>query len=32
MLGGRNVKEFSMDNLMKNISFVFQNVYLFKLD
>jgi len=28
-LGGRNVKEYSMDSLMKNFSFVFQNVYLF---
>lgn len=28
-LGGTNVKEFSMDALMKNYSFVFQNVYLF---
>lgn len=30
MLGGRNVKEYSMDSLMKNFSFVFQNVYLFQ--
>lgn len=29
-LGGRNVKEYSMDSLMKNFSFVFQNVYLFQ--
>ena len=28
-LGGNNVKDFSMDSLMKNFSFVFQNVYLF---
>jgi len=28
-LGGRNVKDYSMDSLMKNYSFVFQNVYLF---
>lgn len=28
-LGGENVKNFSMDSLMKNFSFVFQNVYLF---
>ncbi len=28
-LGGHNVKEYSMDSLMKNFSFVFQNVYLF---
>lgn len=28
-LGGRNVREYSMDSLMKNFSFVFQNVYLF---
>ncbi len=30
ILGGRNVKEYSMDSLMQNFSFVFQNVYLFK--
>lgn len=29
-LGGKNVKEYSMDALMKNFSFVFQNVYLFQ--
>ena len=29
-LGGHNVKEYSMDSLMKNFSFVFQNVYLFQ--
>lgn len=29
-LGGTNVKEYSMDSLMKNFSFVFQNVYLFR--
>ena len=28
-LGGRNVKEYDMDSLMENYSFVFQNVYLF---
>lgn len=28
-LGGMNVKDYSMDSLMKNFSFVFQNVYLF---
>ena len=28
-LGGRNVKEYDMDSLMQNFSFVFQNVYLF---
>lgn len=28
-LGGTDVKEYSMDALMKNYSFVFQNVYLF---
>ncbi len=28
-LGGKNVKEYSMDSLMNNFSFVFQNVYLF---
>lgn len=30
MLGGKDVKEYSMDSLMKNFSFVFQNVYLFQ--
>ena len=29
LFGGTNVKEYSMDSLMKNFSFVFQNVYLF---
>ena len=29
-LGGKNVKDYSMDFLMKNFSFVFQNVYLFQ--
>ena len=29
-LGGENVKNYSMDSLMKNFSFVFQNVYLFQ--
>lgn len=29
-LGGRNVKEYSFDALMKNFSFVFQRVYLFE--
>ena len=28
-LGGRNVKDYDMDSLMANFSFVFQNVYLF---
>ena len=28
-LDGRNVKEYDMDSLMKNYSFVFQSVYLF---
>ncbi|MBQ9673546.1 MAG: ABC transporter ATP-binding protein [Ruminococcus sp.] len=28
-LDGKNVKEYSMDSLMENFSFVFQNVYLF---
>lgn len=28
-LGGRNVKEFTCDSLLKHISMVFQNVYLF---
>ncbi|MBW9211956.1 MULTISPECIES: ABC transporter ATP-binding protein [Terrabacteria group] len=29
LLGGRNIKDYSLDSLMKNFSFVFQNVYLF---
>lgn len=29
-LGGINVKEYSMDSLMRNFSFVFQHVYLFQ--
>ena len=29
-LGGHDVKEYSMDSLMKNFSFVFQNVTLFR--
>ncbi len=29
-LGGKNVKEYSFDSLMKNFSFVFQRVYLFE--
>lgn len=28
-VGGKNVKEFTCDSLLKNISMVFQNVYLF---
>lgn len=28
-LGGKDVQDYSMDDLMKNFSFVFQNVYLF---
>ena len=28
-LKGQNVRDYSMDNLMENFSFVFQNVYLF---
>ena len=28
-LGGRDVKDYNMDSLMENFSFVFQNVYLF---
>ena len=28
-LGGRDVREYDMDSLMRNFSFVFQNVYLF---
>ena len=30
LLGGRNVKEYSFDSLMKNFSFVFQRAYLFE--
>ena len=30
MIGGKDVREYSMDSLMKNFSFVFQNVYLFE--
>lgn len=30
LFGGRNVKEYSYDSLMRNFSFVFQNVYLFQ--
>lgn len=29
MLGGRDVRDYDMDSLMSNFSFVFQNVYLF---
>lgn len=29
-IGGRNVREFTCDSLLKNISMVFQNVYLFQ--
>ncbi|MDO4295907.1 MAG: ABC transporter ATP-binding protein [bacterium] len=29
-LGGQDVREYNMDSLMKNFSFVFQNVYLFQ--
>ena len=29
-LGGKDVREYSLDALMKNFSFVFQNVYLFQ--
>ena len=29
-LGGEDVRSYSMDSLMKNFSFVFQNVYLFR--
>ncbi len=28
-LGGKNVRDYDMDSLMRNFSFVFQNVYLF---
>ena len=30
MIGGKDVRDYSMDSLMKNFSFVFQNVYLFE--
>ena len=30
LLGGKNVRDYSFDSLMKNFSFVFQNVYLFE--
>ncbi|MCR4755226.1 MAG: ABC transporter ATP-binding protein/permease [Lachnospiraceae bacterium] len=30
LLGGKNVKEYNFDSLMKNFSFVFQRVYLFE--
>ncbi len=30
LLNGRNVKEYSFDSLMQNLSFVFQSVYLFE--
>ena len=30
LLGGNDVRDYSMDSLMKNFSFVFQNVYLFQ--
>jgi len=30
LLGGKNVKEYGFDSLMKNFSFVFQRVYLFE--
>ena len=30
LLGGRDVKDYSLDSLMKNFSFVFQSVYLFE--
>ena len=29
-LGGEDVRSYSMDSLMQNFSFVFQNVYLFQ--
>ena len=29
-LGGRDIRDYNYDTLMKNFSFVFQNVYLFK--
>jgi len=30
LLGGKNIKDYSFDSLMKNFSFVFQRVYLFE--
>jgi len=30
LLGGKNVREYSFDSLMRNFSFVFQRVYLFE--
>lgn len=30
LIGGKDIREYSLKNLMKNISFVFQNVYLFE--
>ncbi len=30
LLGGKNVKDYSFDSLMKNFSFVFQSIYLFE--
>lgn len=30
LLGGNDVRDYSMDSLVKNFSFVFQNVYLFQ--
>ena len=30
LLGGKNVRDYSFDSLMKNFSFVFQRVYLFE--
>jgi len=30
LLDGKNVKDYSIDSLMENFTFVFQNVYLFK--
>ncbi len=30
LLGGKNVKDYSFDSLMRNFSFVFQRVYLFE--
>ena len=29
LMGGKNIKEYTLPNLMRNFSFVFQNVYLF---
>ena len=30
LIGGKNIKELSAENLMKNVSFVFQDIYMFR--